>query len=55
MTIAKSIIAQRNTEQWTSLTYMSACKKLAVKRHMDGPDFRVFTFEEDSTIEMYWS
>lgn len=55
MTIAESINFQRRAEKWDGNKYMFECKKLAVKRHMDGPDFMVFTFSDGSIIDMYWS
>ena len=55
MTIAESINLNRRENKWDANKYMFECKKEAVKRHMDGPDFMVFTFEDGSTIDMYWS
>ena len=55
MKISESIRLSRRDEKWTESQYISECKKRAVKRHMDGPDFMVFTFEDGSSISMYWS
>ena len=55
MTIAESIRQQRSVKGLTDMQYISECRKLAVKRHMDGLDIMVFTFEDGSSISMYWS
>ena len=55
MTIAESIKKARNNEKLTGMQYASRCEKLAVKKHMEGADFKVFTFKDGSTISMYWS
>lgn len=52
MTIAEKIKLSKNQGQ---IKYLMECKKRAVSSEMSGPDFKIFTFEDGSKIEMYWS
>lgn len=58
-TIAEQVRIEHSNNSFDSFDRMYGlariCEEKAVFKRMNGPDFKVFTFSDDSEIEIYWS
>ncbi|AUR86448.1 hypothetical protein NVP1084O_241 [Vibrio phage 1.084.O._10N.261.49.F5] len=59
LTIAQQLRSFHRTYNTSTFDRMyglaTLCEKHATEKAMNGSDFKVFTFEDGSEIEMYWS